>query len=126
MVTYDEYLKNVLDNILDSYNNLNELSDKSGDLEIIKKELLTINGYFQVLIKKLGTVNYRSDDLLELKSKISHYLESYYFEREIEIMSPLYSEDPNRIRNIRFKILEALNDKKLTEKIRDILGELND
>ena len=126
MVTYDKYLQNILDKILTSYQTINELSDKPGDLEIIEKELLTINGFFHALINKLGTENYSSDDLVALKSKIIHYLDNYYFEREIEIMSPLYAEDSNRIKNIRLKILEALDDHKLIEKINDIFGDLNE
>ena len=64
--------------------------------------------------------------MVELKSKIKGYLENYYFEREIEIMEPLYAEDPNRIKNIRIKIIEALNDRKLMQKLTDVMEELND
>jgi len=126
MVTYDEYLKNILTKIFDSYGTLLELKDNPGDLEIIHKELLKINGFFQVIVNKLGTENYQSDDLVELKSKIKGYLENYYFEREIEIMEPLYAEDPNRIKNIRIKIIEALNDRKLMQKLTDVMEELDD
>ncbi len=41
-------------------------------------------------------------------------------------MEPLYAEDPNRIKNIRIKIIEALNDKKLMQKLTDIMEELDD
>ncbi len=126
MVTYDEYLKNILTKILDSHSTLLELKDNPGDLEIIHKELLKINGFFQAIVNKLGTENYQSSDLVELKSKIKGYLENYYFEREIEIMEPLYAEDPNRIKNIRIKIIEALNDKKLMQKLTDVMEELDD
>jgi len=126
MVTYDEYLKNILTKILDSHGRLLELNDKPGDLEIIHKELLTINGFFHAIVNKLGTENYQSNDLMELKSKIKHYLENYYFEREIEIMEPLYAEDPNRIKNIRIKIIEALNDRKLIQKLTDVMVNLDE
>ncbi len=125
MVTYDEYLKNILIKILDSHSQLLELKDNPGDLEIIHKELLKINGFFQAIVNKLGNENYQSEDLIELKSKIQDYLENYYFEREIEIMEPLYAKDPNRIKNIRIKILEALNDRKLIQKLSDIKVDLD-
>jgi len=126
MVTYDEYLKNILTKILDSHGQLLELKDTPGDLEIIHKELLKINGFFHVIVNKLGSENYQSDELMELKLKIKDYLENYYFEREIEIMEPLYAEDPNRIKNIRIKIIEALNDRKLIQKLTDIMVNLDE
>lgn len=124
MVTYDEYLKNILRQITDSHQTLFELQDRPGDLEIIKLELIKINGLFQVISKKLEENHYPHIDLSGLKGKVRHFQDSYYFEREIEIMAPLYSEDPNRVKNIRIKILEGLNDKKLMEKIEDIFREL--
>ena len=124
MVTYDEYLSNILKQVLESYSILNELKDKSGDLDIIHRELLRINGLFQVIVNKVGTENFKSNGLSELKTKVQHFQENYYFDREIEIMAPLYSDDPNRVKNIRFKIIEALNDKKLIEKIHEVLREL--
>jgi len=124
MVTYDEYLGNILRQILESYALLRELEDKPGDLEIIHTELLKLNGYFQVVVNKIGTEKYRSNILSELKQKIMNYQDSYYFEREIEIMAPLYSDDPDRLKNIRLKILEALNDRKLIDKITDVLEDL--
>ena len=32
-------------------------------------------------------------DFKNLKSKFNHYLENYFFEKEIETMAPLYSDD---------------------------------
>lgn len=126
MTTYDEYLKNILSKVLESYSKLTQLKDRPGELEIVQRELLTINGFFQVIVNKIGTENYKSDTLLELKSKIKQYLENYYFEREIEIMMPLYSEDPNRIKNIRIKIIDALNDKKLIQRTTEEIDNLDE
>ena len=39
MVTYNEYLKSILLQILESYEHLKEINDKPGDLDVIKKEL---------------------------------------------------------------------------------------
>ena len=124
MVSNDDYVKKVLKQILDSHNILQNLKDQSGDLDVIKIELLKIDGFFRVLVKKLGTENFQSRDLLELKSKIKNYLENYYFVQEIDTMSSLYSSDPNRIKNMRFKILEAFEDKKLIDKIEELIEKL--
>jgi hypothetical protein len=124
MVSNDDYVKKVLEQILDSHNTIQNLKDQSNDLDVIKKELLKINGFFRVLVKKLGTENFQSRDLLELKSKAKNYLENYYFVQEIDTMAPLYSNDPNRIKNMRFKILEAFEDKKLIDKIEELIEKL--
>jgi len=124
MVSNDDYMKKVLKQILDSHNILQNLKDQSGDLDVIKIELLKINGFFRVLVKKLGTGNFQSRDLLELKSKTKNYLENYYFVQEIDTMSALYSNDPNRIKNMRFKIIEAFEDKRLIDKIEELVEKL--
>jgi hypothetical protein len=124
MISNNDYIKKVLDQVLDCYDLIQNLKDQPGDLAIIKKELLKINGFFMVLFKKLGTENFQSRDLLELKTKISNYLENYYFVQEIDTMSPLYSDDSDRIKNMRLKIIEAFQDKKLIDKIEDLVDKL--
>lgn len=124
MVSNDDYVKKVLEQILDAHNTIQNLKDQSNDLDVIKKELLKINGFFRVLVKKLGIENFQSRDLLEFKSKAKNYLENYYFVQEIDTMAPLYSNDPNRIKNMRFKILEAFEDKKLIDKIEELIEKL--
>ncbi len=124
MISNNEYVKKVLKQILDSYNVIQNLKDKSGDLEIIKKELLKINGFFMVFLKKLGTENFQSSDLLELKSKVKYYAENYYFVQEIDTMAPLYSDDSDRLKNMRLKIIEAFQDKKLINKIEELIEKL--
>ncbi len=123
MVTY-AYLKNVLEKIIVAHNTLAKLEDKPGDLVIIKKEILKINGFFQVLINKIDTEKFQSTDFSDLKSKFEHYLENYSFEKEIETMAPLYSEDSNRLKNMRLKILESLADKKLMDNIEYMVEKL--
>jgi hypothetical protein len=63
-------------------------------------------------------------DFKKLKSKFEHYLENYFFEKEIETMAPLYSDDIYRIKNMRLKIIEALEDKQMMESTRDLIGKL--
>ena len=55
MVTYNEYLKNILTQILSSYNILKENKDKPENLNNIKKEMLKINGFLKVVSKKVDT-----------------------------------------------------------------------
>lgn len=124
MVRNEDYIKKILTQILESYNALQNLKDQSGDLEIMKKELLKIQGFFTVLTKKIGTGEFKIRDLLELKSKIRNYLENYYFVQEIETMSFLYSDDPGRVKNMRLKILEAFDDRRLIDKIKEVKENL--
>lgn len=119
-----DYAKKVLQQIWDSYQTLQNLKDKPGDLDIVKKEILKINGFFNVMVKKLEPNNFQSRDLLELKPKIQNFLNNYYFVQEIDTMSPLYSDDKDRLKNIRLKIIEALKDKRLIDKIEELLQEL--
>ena len=120
MVTYNEYLKNILFKMIESYNDLTQLSDKPGDLDIIKKKLLKINGFSKVIINKIDETKISSSDFRPLKSKLEYYMDNYFFVQEIETMSSLYSNDINRVKNMRLKILEAFNDKKLMDDIKDL------
>ncbi len=122
MVFFDEYVKGILKQVLDSYQILLELEDKPGDLKIIKNELLKINGFLRVIVKKINASNIQSDSFVKLLKRSKYYLESYDFEREIDTISNLYSTDPNRLKNIRLKIIESLQDKKLIETIENIFN----
>ncbi|MDH3277975.1 MAG: hypothetical protein OEL77_03280 [Nitrosopumilus sp.] len=124
MISKNEYVKKILQQILDSIRAIEKLSDKSGDLNLIKRELLKIIGFFMVLVKKLGTEDFQSNELLELKSKVESYLQNYYFIQEIDTMSPLYSDDSDRIKNMRLKILESFEDKKLIDKLKNLVEKL--
>lgn len=124
MTEIENYLKGLLKQILDSYQIFDSLKDKPDDLEIIKKEVIKIKGFFLVLNNKLKLLDNNSDDFTSLSSAVKNYLENYDFDREIETMSKLYSEDPNRLKNIRYIILQALQDKKLMEKVESIMEKL--
>ena len=124
MVTYNDYLKGILEKVQIAYNTLEKLEDKPGDLDTIKKEISKIKGFFQVFITKTDNDNNSLSDFSELKSKFEHYLDMYSFEKEIETMAPLYANDSNRLKNIRLKILESLSDKKLMNDIKYILDKL--
>lgn len=124
MVSYQEYLKNILEKIIVSHDILTKLADNPGDLHIIKKEILKINGFFHVLVNKIDSEKFHTPDLLDLKSMLEAYLNNYSFEKEIETISFLYSDDSNRLKNIRLKILESLADKKLMDNIEYSLEKL--
>ena len=124
MLSNNDYIKKILLHIIDSHLVIQNQKDQSGDLEIIKKELLKVNGFFNVLLKKLGTENFQSRDLLELKPKIKNYLDNYYFVQEIDTMSSLYGSDLDRIRSMRLKILEAFQDKRLIITIQELMEKL--
>jgi len=124
MVSYGEHLKKILSQTVESYCNLKEIQDKPGDLDIVKKELLKINGFIKVITNNIDEYKIPLSDFKKLKSKLNHYLENYFFEKEIETMSPLYSDDIYRIKNMRFKIIEALEDKKMIESMENLRNQL--
>ncbi|MEK6831136.1 MAG: hypothetical protein AABY17_00070, partial [Thermoproteota archaeon] len=72
----------------------------------------------------IDTEKFQSADFSDLKSKFEYYLKNYSFEKEIETMAILYSEDSNRLKNMRLKILESLEDKKLMDNIEYIIEKL--
>jgi len=124
MVTYNEYLKNILKQILASYNTLKEIEDKDEDLNNIKKEMLKINGFLKVVSKKIDTDKIVSSNFTIVKSKFQHYLDNYYFEKEIETMAPLYSNDLSRVKNMRLKILEALEGKRMMDDVEELIEKI--
>ncbi len=124
MVTYAEHLKNILNHILDSYQILNEIEDKPGDLFKIEKEMLKINGFIKVVSNKIDVDKIPTSDFETLKIKFSGYLENYSFEKEIKTMASLYSNDMSRVKNMRLKILEALKNKHMMDDTRDLIDNL--
>ena len=124
MVTIDEYLKEILGQILASYKTLTELNDNPNDLEIIKKELSKISGLLQVMRSKLDGKKYQTDHLVALYKLATYYIDTYDFTREIEILGHVYYKDSDRLKNLRLLIIDSLNDKKLIEKLQTILIEL--
>ena len=124
MVTINEYLKEILGQILASYKTLTELNDNPNDLEIIKKELSKISGLLQVMSSKLDGKKYQTDHLVALYKLATYYIDTYDFTREIEILGQVYYNDSDRLKNLRLLIIDSLNDKKLIEKLQTILIEL--
>jgi hypothetical protein len=124
LITIDEYLKEILGQILASYKTLTELNDNPNDLEIIKKELSKISGLLQVMRSKLDGKKYQTDHLVALYKLATYYIDTYDFTREIEILGQVYYKDSDRLKNLRLLIIDSLNDKKLIEKLQTMLIEL--
>ena len=124
MVTYVEYLKSILNHIINSYHVLENIEDKPGDLLKIQKEMLKINGFVKVVSNKIDLEKIPLSDFKITKKKFSDYLETYSFEKEIETMAPLYSNDVNRIKNMRMKILESLKNKNMINNVKELLDNL--
>ena len=124
MVTYVEHLKKILNHIVDSYHILENMDDKPGDLAKIEKEMLKINGFVKVISNKIDPDKIPNSDFKITKVKFLEYLETYSFEKEIVTMTPLYSNDVSRIKNMRLKILEALKNKNMINNVEELLNNL--
>lgn len=118
------YIKSILRQVIDSYKILNELRDKPGDLDIIKKELGKIQGLVKVLVIKIEKSGNYSDSYSELLVASKSYLKDHNFHTEIDRISQLYSEDSHRIKNIRLTILSSFEKTKLISKTIALLQVL--
>ena len=124
MVTYVEYLKKILNHIIDSYHILETIEDKPGDLAKIEKQMLKINGFIKVISNKIDSDKIPTSNFKIIQKKFLEYLENYSFEKEIVTMTPLYSNDVSRIKNMRLKILEALKNKNMIDNVKELLDKL--
>ncbi len=124
MTEFSKYIEGILKQISDSNAVLQNLKDKPGDLDVIKKELAKITGLLQVLANKIEANPAESTDYHYLLSPSKFYLENYAFFREIDTVSLLYSDDPMRLKGIRLTILDALDEKNLIGHISALLRGL--
>lgn len=123
MVTFEQYLKGILQQIDDSYTLMENLRDKPSDLQIMRRELAKINGLFVALANKMDANKQELASYLHILSPIRKYLENHEFFREMNTMSMLYSDDPLRLKNLRLSILDAIGENNLLEHIKSILRE---
>ena len=84
MVTYNEHLRKIISQTLESYNTIKEIQDKPGDLDHIKKEMLKINGFLRVATNNIDEYKISHSDFKKLKSKFSHYLENYFLKKRLK------------------------------------------
>ncbi len=124
MIDFNEYLKGILRQILDSYKILTELNDKPDDLHIIKQEISKIIGLFLVTKNKLEGKKNQSDSFVTIYKLFSYYIETYDFSREIGVLAQVYYKDSDRLKNLRLVIIDSLNDNQLVEKLQTILNKL--
>lgn len=123
MVNFEVYVKGILEQIDDSYTLLQNLRDKPGDLEIIKRETAKITGLLQALANKFVTNKDDLSDYQHLAVPARSYLENHNFFREIDTMALLYSDDALRLKNLRLTIIDALSERNLIEHIKATLRE---
>ena len=124
MIDFNEYLKGILRQILESYKILTELNDNPSDLHTMKQEISKIIGLSLVVKNKLEGKKNQSDSFVTIYKLFSYYIETYDFSREIDILAQIYYKDSNRLKNLRLLIIDSLNDKHLIEKLQKILNEL--
>ncbi len=86
--------------------------------------MLKINGFVKFVVRKIDSDKTTLSNFKIIQSKFQHYLDNYYFEKEIETMAPLYSDDLNRVKNMRLKILEALEDRKMMDKVVELIEKI--
>jgi len=116
----DRYIKSLLIQTLEVHTILNELKDEPGDLEIIKKQVEKVEGVLEKLSNKIEELDYSADDYVKLSKSIKFYLENNDFYNIIEAYK-LYDKDPQRIKNVRTKVITAIEEKHLIEKIKEML-----
>lgn len=124
MVTYDEYFRDVLGQILDSRRRLESLQDGPGDLETVRREAARVAALFRSVASRAGESKSPRPAHRELAAVAERYAETYSFEHEIGTIAELYSGDAGRIRNIRLKVLESLEDGGLANRIKYIIEDL--
>ena len=124
MTDFNQYLKNIIQQILDSYGILLKLNDDSGDLDIIKRESSKISGLFQVIANKLEQSEDNRDNIILLRKVSERYVENYDFSQEIDILSDIYFDDSARIKNIRLSIIDSLENYDTVDKLCEILEKL--
>tara|TARA_B100001013_G_scaffold307560_1_gene211151 strand:+ start:44 stop:418 length:375 start_codon:yes stop_codon:yes gene_type:complete len=124
LIDFNEYLKGILQQILDSYKTLTELNDKPDDLHIIKQEISKIIGLFLVTKNKLEGKKNQSDSFVTIYKLFSYYIETYDFSREVDVLAQVYYKDSDRLKNLRLVIIDSLNDNQLVEKLQTILNKL--
>lgn len=124
MVTYAEHLSKILSHVLTSYEILSDVKNTSLDIDGVKRELLRINGSIRAVLANVPESSIISSNFAPLRLKFYKYIDEYNFEDELNSMYILYSNDMMRIDNVRIKILESLNDRKMIESIRELIEEI--
>ena len=120
MVTLSDYIKNIAAKIHDSITIIENLDDNSESLQILKVEMKHINGYLTIIIRKLENRDNVSDLHSELLKLSISYLNENDFFRELEQIDEIYSNDPNRIKNIKKLIINSFHKKEIVSILNEI------
>ena len=120
----NEYFKGILNQILDSYAIIENLTDKPSDLQVLKIEMAKTMGFFTIIHRNLRKMDDKTHEFSILQKIVGGYLENYDFSREIDLLLKTFSEDQSRVKNIRMSISKSLNDKELIEKIYNMSKKL--
>lgn len=124
MQTFGQYVRGVLGEVVSARDELASLGDRPGDLEAIRREAARILGLLGSLAARLEAEGREADTYRRLQRGCRRYADSYYFDREISTMAPLYAGDPGRLRSMRLKVLESLDDGGLMGAISESMAEL--
>jgi len=115
-------IKSLLIQTMEIHTILNQLKDKPGDLDVIKKQVEKIEELFETVCKKIEKLDNSSDDYVILVKGIKFYLENHDFYNMIEAYQ-MYDQDSARVKNMRILVITALEDKKLIEKIQKVIDD---
>ena len=120
MVTLSDYIKNISNKIINSISIIENLDDNPESLQTLKIELLHINGFLSIIIRKLEKRENISDlHSILLKTSIN-YLANYDFFNEVDKIIDIYSNDTNRIKNIKKLVIESFHTKKFIDILKEI------
>jgi len=125
MAIADEYFRDLMKKILNSYDAIKNLEDSKEDLFTLDVELSKINGLLKVLLRKSTEFSDKNIEFSKLQKKIQNYFENYYFIEELEKIKEIYSEDPLRVKHIRNSVVKSLQDDKMIFRIFDIAKKLS-
>ena len=120
MVTLSDYIKNITIKTLESITAIENLDDNSESLQILKIEMKHVNGYLTIIIRKLENRDNISDLHSELLKSSINYLNENDFFRELEQIDEIYSNDSNRIKNIKKLIINSFYKKKFVSVLNEV------
>lgn len=109
---------------MESHAIISDIRNNPMSLGDLRRETLRINGLIRAILSNVDETSIPSQDFGPLRSKMRRYLDEYDFEGEMLAMGPLYSEDAQRVENMRIKILEALRDRRMMEAASYIVDDL--
>lgn len=124
MQPFGPYVRGVLVEARSAYEALGALGDRPGDLGALRREWSRAHGLLCSLAARLEAGAPDADPYRRLSRACSRYAGGYDFGREIEAVSALYAGDPGRLRSMRLKMLETLEEGGLMRAVSEAIDEL--